>query len=66
MCVSGGGGGGGRGGGVTIATVPLIQGWTIIIFHGATWETENIVEAWAKRFNPLLHNINCISLFKKK
>ena len=32
------------------------------IFHGATWETENIVEGRAKRVNSILHNINCISL----
>ena len=31
-------------------------------FHGATRETENIVEGRAKRFNSFLHTIKCSSL----
>ena len=33
--------------------------------HGATRETENIVEGRTNRFNSILHNIKCISLYKK-
>lgn len=33
-------------------------------FHGATWETYNVVEGRVKRLNAILNNINCISLLK--
>lgn len=42
----------------------LEQGRAIIFFHGATRETENVVEGRAKRLNAILHNINCISLLE--